>query len=259
MRNTASFLTVVLALVGSACGTSEGAGVGLTTTSVASSTTVSPYAEFLTTVEGGVFIGEIRDAEALVIGEVFTELMSDSDLVAAALALCEMGDETGDVNAVAEAYDVIDRFDWNMPAHESMVERILGIGRPTACSVDLPPVGLPFDAVIPPRPQDGIASPLGDVDALMQGFLDTLDGQMFIKAIRDEQKRLAPVFTETLTDIELVRLARGFCSTSAELGDASGSEFRLHQESRGWTGPADDKMFTLVIEASDAVCATVGS
>jgi len=259
MRRTAVFLAVALALVWSACGTSDEAGVGLTTTSAASSTTVSPYAEFLATVEGGVFIGEIRDAEALVIGQVFTELMSDFDLVVAALALCEMSDKTDDVTAVAEASEVIDRFDWNMPAHESAVERILGIGRPTACSVGLPPVGLPFDAVIPPRPQNGITPPLGDVDALMQGFLDTLDGQMFIKTIRDERRRLAPVFTETLTDIELLRLARGFCSTSAELGDASSKEFRLHQESMGWTGSADDEMFTLVIEASDAVCAIVGS
>lgn len=259
MRRTAAFLIVMQALVWVACGGSDEAGADLTTTSVASSSTVARYAEFLATVEGKAFIAEIRDAEALVVGQVFTELMSDSDLVAAALVLCDMGDATDDTSAIAQASEVIDRFDWNMPAHGSMVERILGVGRPTACSVGLSPPDLPFDAVVPPRPQNGLTPPIGDVDALIQGFLETANGQMFIKSIRDEEPRLAPVFTETLSDAELVRLARGVCSTSAELGDASGDELRLHQEARGWTSPADDEMFTLIIEDSDAVCATVGS
>lgn len=246
-------LLLVVLLVG--CNTATQSGAVLTT----ATPTTSAYVAFLSTADGELLVSNIRDAEALVIGDVFTDLMNDSALVSLTLVLCAIGDSTDDSVPLVDAREVLSRFDWNMPANAAMAEHIFATGRATACSAGLSPPDLPLDAVIPPRPQGGSIGEVGDIDSLMAEFLATEDGQRFIEVIRQSERNSSPVFTETMTDLDLVRLARGICSTEAELGADASTELRLYQQSRGWTQPSDEAMFGLLSGASVLVCSTVGS
>lgn len=97
-----------------------------------------------------------------------------------------------------------------------------------------------------------------DVDATIQAFIDSAAGQAFLTAVRLEEARLSPVFTETLSDADLVHLARGICQTEAELGGAAAAEHDRYLEAYGYTSVADVEMFDVLTDASAPVCATVG-
>ncbi len=264
----------LLMLVGAACGlpadeASDAAASNTTSVTTeaeepddSTTTTIDLYAAFLETTEGRVFIESIRASEALVVGEVFSEFMSDSDLVAAALALCEMETNLGFDPAIDEATTVVGTLDWNLPAHRSMLSQILGVGLSAVCDTPgLPPTSRSLDEILPNRDQTSPPAVPDDIDALIGAFLDTVEGQVFIKAIRDqEDATAAPVFTQELTDTQIVRFARGVCSTLAELGPDATAEIQLHQQNEGWTSPADNAMVAVLVEAaSGSVCATVGS
>lgn len=62
-----------------------------------------------------------------------------------------------------------------------------------------------------------------------------------------------------MSDVELVRQARGICWTWAELGPDADAEVRRVQESHGWTGEADAAMFEQLLDVADAVSITVGA
>lgn len=271
-RISAIGLTLLM-LIGTACGlpADEASDYAPNTTSVATepeevgdstTSTIAPYAAFLETAEGRRFVGSIRESEALVVGVVFSELMSDADLVAAALVLCEMETNLGFERAIDEATTVVSFLDWNLPAHRSMLGTILGIGLSAVCDTPgLPPALQSLDQILPERDQTNSPATADDTEALIGAFLDTAVGQVFISTIRNQEDvTTAPVFTEALTDEEIVRFARGVCSTIAELGPDATAEIQLHQQNQGWTSPADDAMVSVLLEAaSGSVCATVGS
>ena len=256
----------MLLLVLAACGGSaDGSGEGIATTSTIA---LEPAAQE--------FVDHVRELETLVVGDVFTEYMFDADLADLGLALCEL-EAAAPGSALPQLEGVLDRYDWIMPANRAIGEDVIDVTEVGLCDSGLASTGLPIDALVAPRPQSpvtetetppdasttsvGQRSPAtgGSVDDALSAFLETPDGESFIGSIRDAEAELSPVFTESMLDVELARLARGFCSTSAELGGDAPDELRLHQETYGWTGPSDDAMFHLIVELSDLVCITVGS
>lgn len=204
-------------------------------------------------------VTEVRDAESLVVGLVFTQLMTDDDIVAATLALCELESRLGFDAAVTEATGILRSLDWRAPANGSMLGRMLRTGGMSVCGEE---AGAAADTaladLLPARPQWGGAT-AAEVDAAVATFLDTSEGAVFISTIRQQEAEYPAVFTAAMSDDDLVDLARGICSTIGELGPDADAELRRHQESYGWTGEADGAMFALIVESADAVCITVGS
>ena len=199
-------------------------------------------------------LAEIEAAEDLVIGHVFTELMPNDRLVEATRALCHLHTRLGPEQASPETDSLLRSLDWNAPANAAMLDLMLEIGRETVCDDRTPP---PLADLLPPRPAlAGVAGP-AEVDRNIVAFLETEDGREFISAIRDRET--TPVFTQTMTDRELIDIARGICQTRSELGPDAEAEIRRHRETYGWSGEADAAMFDLLLETADAVCITVGA
>jgi hypothetical protein len=80
-----------------------------------------------------VLITDIRSTETIVVGHVFTELMTDDEIVAAALALCDMEGRLGLDPALEEAIAAVRALDWDAPANSSMVSRLLQVGAASVC------------------------------------------------------------------------------------------------------------------------------
>ena len=249
-RMSVGAISILVAIA--ACG--DGVGVGDGTTRVP-----DVYDDYVATVEGAGFVEQIRGAEQLVVGEVFTEHRTARDLVLLAVVMCEAAEASGDAAAAEQTRAVVDRLDWISPAHGEMVGTLFVAAGATVCAADLPSPGLPLDAVVVARPHDGTVRPLDDVDATIQAFIESDQGQAFRDLVRSEERRLSPVFTEEMTDMEVVRLVRGICQTEAELGAAAGAEQRLFLETYGWTSESDVEMFDVLTEHRSPVCATVGN
>jgi len=203
-------------------------------------------------------ITEIRTAEDLVIGHALTELMSNNELVGAAQALCELHDRLGSDEASRETEALLRSLDWNAPANPAMLDLMLEIGRTTVC-LDTRTPSASLAELLPERPQIGGGATAAEVDRAVAAFLDTDEGQQFVATIRNRQATLGEVFTVSMSDVELVRQARGICWTWAELGPDADAELRSAQEVYGWTGEADAKMFELLLDVADAACITVGT
>ena len=206
-----------------------------------------------------VLVSDIRSTETLVVGHVFTELMTDDEIVAAALALCDMERRLGRDAALEEAIAAVRSLDWDAPANSSMLSRLLQVGAASVCGEPDASAETPLAEVLPPRPQIGSGSTAADVDASIAGFLDTTEGGLFIATIREHEARYPGVFTATMSDDELVVLARGICQTIGELGLGADDELRRYREAYGWTSDADSGAFALIVDSSDPVCITVGS
>ncbi len=206
-----------------------------------------------------VLVSDIRATETLVVGHVFTELMSDDEIVATALALCDMEQRLGRDSALVEATAMVRSLDWDAPANSSMVTRLLQVGSTSVCEEPDAVAGAPLAEVLPPRPRIGSGATAADVEASIAGFLDTTEGVAFIATIRAHEGEHPGVFTSAMSDDELVVLGRGICQTIGELGPAADDELRLHREAYGWTSEADTAAYALVVAASDSVCITVGT
>ena len=204
-------------------------------------------------------VSEVRDAESLVVGLVFTQLMTDDDIVAATLALCDLESRRGFDAAVEEATGILRSLDWRAPANGSMLGRMLRAGETSVCG-EAGTAETALAQLLPARPQFSIGgATAADVDAAVAAFLDTSEGDLFITTIRQQELEHPEVFTAAMSDDELVDLGRGICSTIGELGPAADAELRGAQETYGWTGEADSAMFALIVDSSDAICITVGS
>jgi hypothetical protein len=203
-------------------------------------------------------VSEIRDAESLVVGLVFTQLMTDDDIVAATLALCDLESRRGFDAAVEEATGILRSLDWRAPANGSMLGRMLRVGVTSVCG-EAGTAETALAQLLPARPQWDPGATAADVDAAVAAFLDTTEGNLFITTIRQQEAEHSDGFTAAMSDDELVDLGRGICSTIGELGSDADEELRRHQESYGWTGEADSAMFALIVDSSEAVCITVGS
>jgi hypothetical protein len=204
-------------------------------------------------------VTEIRDAESLVVGLVFTQLMTDDDIVAATLALCDLESRRGFDAAVESATGILRSLDWRAPANGSMLGRMLRVGVTSVCG-EAGVAETTLAQLLPARPQFEIGgATAAAVDAAVAAFLDTSEGDLFITTIRQQEAEHPEVFTAAMSDDALVDLGRGICSTIGELGPDADEELRGHQESYGWTGEADSAMFALIVDSSDAVCITVGS
>ena len=191
---------------------------------------------------------------------VFTQLMTDDELVDAALALCQMRDQLGSEAAVAEASATARSLDWNAPANASMLERMLETASLSVCAEAGGTAPLEsLSLTLPARPQIDIGANPSEVDESVAAFLESPDGAGFIATIREQEASQGPVFTESMSDEDLVHLGRGICSTQAELGPSADDELRRHQAAYGWTSDADTAAFNLLIASVDAVCATVGA
>jgi len=202
-------------------------------------------------------IAAVREAEALVVGEVFTELMTNNRLVDATLALCDLQNRVGPDVAKQETDGLLRSLDWNAPANPAMLRLMLEVGRITVCT-ETGTIERSLAEILPARRQIGPGATGADVDASVAAFFDTADGMQFIATIRDHQATLGDVFTKSMTDEELASLARGICWTWSELGSGAEAELRSHQEIYGWTGEADAAMFDLLLDVADVVCITVG-
>ena len=204
-------------------------------------------------------VTEIRDAESLVVGLVFTQLMTDDDIVAATLALCDVESRLGYDAAIEEATGILRALDWRAPANGSMLGRMLRTGGTSVCGEAGTEAETALAQLLPARPQWDPGATAADVDAAVAAFLDTTEGNLFITTIRQQEAEHPDVFTAAMSDDELIDLGRGICSTIGELGPDADEELRRHQASYGWTGEADSAMFALIVDSSDAVCITVGS
>ncbi|OFW63301.1 MAG: hypothetical protein A2135_02960 [Actinobacteria bacterium RBG_16_67_15] len=205
-------------------------------------------------------VSEVRDAESFVVGLVFTQLMTDDDIVAATLALCDVKSRLGYDTAIEEATGILRALDWRAPANGSMLGRMLRAGGTSVCGEAGTEAETALAQLLPARPQFSIGgATAADVDAAVAAFLDTSEGDLFITTIRQQEAQHPEVFTAAMSDDELVDLGRGICSTIGELGPDADEELRRHQASYGWTGEADSAMFALIVDSSEAVCITVGS
>jgi hypothetical protein len=203
-------------------------------------------------------VNAIRDAEDLVIGHALTELMSNNELVEAARALCDLHDRLGPDEASQQTEALLRSLDWNAPANPAMLDLMLEIGRTTVC-LDTGAPASPLAELLPERPHIGGGATGAEVDRAVAAFLDTDEGRHFVATIRNRQATLGEVFTVSMSDVELVRHARGICWTWAELGPDADAELRSAQEAYGWTGEADTEMFELLLDVADAACITVGA
>jgi hypothetical protein len=203
-------------------------------------------------------ITEIRTAEDLVIGYALTELMSNNKLVEAAQALCDLHDRLGPHEASRETEALLRSLNWNAPANPAMLDLMLEIGRTTVC-LDTRTPAPSLAELLPERLRIGGGATAAEVDRAVAAFLDTDEGQQFVGAIRNRQATLGEVFTVSMSDVDLVRQARGMCCTWAELGPDADAELRGLQETYGWIGEADAEMFELLLDVADAACITVGT
>ena len=172
-----------------------------------------------------VLVNEIRVAETLVVGLVFTQLMRDNDIVTATQALCVIESRLGFDGAIEEATVMLRSLDWDAPANRSMLGRMLRLGSTSICEEADTAADTPLTAVLPTRPQLDTGATAADVDAAIAAFLDTAEGALFVTTIRGLEADHPEVFTAAMTDDELVRLESGICSTIGSSDQVSTKNF----------------------------------
>ena len=96
-----------------------------------------------------VLVNEVRVAETLVVGLVFTQLMRDNDIVTATQALCVIESRLGFDGAIEEATVMLRSLDWDAPANRSMLGRMLRLGSTSICEEADTAADTPLTAVLP--------------------------------------------------------------------------------------------------------------
>lgn len=212
--------------------------------------------------EGGsdrsVLLTEVRAAEDLVVGRVFTMVMSNDEVVRMTQALCQIEVAHGLEGAIGEASQVLKPLDWDAAANPAMVALMLRVGATTVCTETDPSNPTSLDGLASANPPIGSGSTGAEVERSIAAFLETIGGIEFIGAIRALEVAHDGVFSGSMSDEELVRLGIGICSTWAELGPAADAELAGTQEIYGWTSDADDLMWNHILDTATAVCITVG-
>ncbi|MBW2254828.1 MAG: hypothetical protein JRI25_09560 [Deltaproteobacteria bacterium] len=237
-----------------------------TTTEAPTTTTTEPagpYDAFLRSIDGQVFMEGVRESETVVVGRVFSEEMTDTELVDFAIAVCFLDEDLGLFDALEAIESTLGDLGWTSPADESMANLILASGSFTVCGIAGGGMGddpLATIADVVPAYADG-STPTEDEAALIEAFLGTLDGEIFIEVVRDEEAGvLGSVFSTEMSDAELVAMAQGICHFEAEVGfiDAL-SLVEDELAAAGWGSPADQSLLSTIFgAASVTVCATVG-
>jgi hypothetical protein len=239
----------------------------VTTTTTAAPTTTDaagPYDAFLRSIDGEVFMDGVRESESVVLGRVFTEEMTDTEVVDFAIAVCFLDEDLGLFDALEAIEGALADLGWASPADDSQANLILASGSFTVCGIagggmgDNPSATI---AEVVPAHAEG-STPIENEAALIEAFLGTLDGEVFIEVVRDEEAGvLGTVFSTEMSDAELVAMAQGICRLEAEVGfiDAL-QQAQDDLAAAGWNSPADQSLLsTMYGAASVSVCATVGS